>query len=82
MAFVAGIFQVSEFQALVKRKKILEGSPAADPWVIASAAARQGCVVTEESDNPKQIRIPAVCNYFRVRCCSLQKMMSEEGWQY
>jgi hypothetical protein len=82
MACVARIFEVRQFQALIKRKNILEGSPAADPWVIAAAAARQACVVTEESDKPNQIRIPAVCKHFAVRCCTLQGMMSQEGWQY
>jgi hypothetical protein len=82
MAFVARIFEVPRFQSLVKKKKILEGSPAADPWVIAAAAVRQGCVVTEEGENPNQIRIPAVCRHFAVQCCNLQGMMSQEGWQY
>ena len=47
MSFVAQVFQVPEFQTLVRRKQILSGSPAADPFVIAAAHVRGGCVVTE-----------------------------------
>jgi hypothetical protein len=82
MEFVAHIFEVKQFQALIKKRSILEGSPAADPWVIAAAALREACVVTEESDNPNQVRIPAVCRHFGVQCCTLQGMMSQEDWKY
>ena len=47
MSFVAQVFQVPEFQTLVRRKQILSGSPAADPFVIAAAHVRGGCVVSE-----------------------------------
>jgi hypothetical protein len=82
MTFVARMFEVPQFQALVKKRNVLEGLPAADPWVIAAAAVRQGCVVTEEGKNPNLIRIPAVCKHFDVKCCTLQEMMSREEWRY
>ena len=82
MEFVREIFAVSSFQSLVRRKSILEGSPVADPWVIARAAILTGCVVTEEADREDAVRIPAVCRHFDVDCTTLEGMMQREGWQY
>lgn len=82
MAFVAGIFQIVQFQSLVKKKAILEGSPVADPWVIAAAAVRSGCVVTEESERPNSIRIPNVCRHFDIECTNLEGLMLREQWRY
>lgn len=42
MAFVARIFAVPAFQALVKEKGRLKGSPVADPFVITRAAVLGG----------------------------------------
>jgi hypothetical protein len=82
MSFVAQIFAVPSFQALIKRKNILEGSPVADPWVIASAALRGGCVVTEETEKLNSVRIPSVCKHFNIECTTLEGLMGREGWQY
>jgi len=81
-AYVAGIFAVPAFQALVKFKNRLEGSPVADPWVIARAAQLQATVVTEESADPKVTRIPAVCAHFKVPCLNFEGVMAQEGWKY
>ena len=81
-AFVAGIFAVTKFQALVKPKHRLKGSPVADPWVIARAAELKGTVVTEESNDPKAIRIPAVCSHFTIPCTNVEGVMAHEGWKY
>jgi hypothetical protein len=67
---------------LVKKKSILEGSPVADPWIIARAATQRGCVVSEEGDPANAVRIPTVCRHFNVQCVTLEGMMEREGWQY
>jgi hypothetical protein len=82
MVFVRSIFAVPRFQCLVKKKSILEGSPVADPWIIARAATRKACVVSEEGDPANAIRIPTVCRHFNVECLTLEGMMEREGWQY
>lgn len=82
MAFVAEIFKVSEFQALVREKNRLEGSPVADPFVIARAGVESGCVVTEEVERPGAVRIPTVCAHFSVDCVNLEGLMQREGWRY
>jgi hypothetical protein len=82
MTFVAGIFAVPAFQALVKQKSRLKGSPVADPWVIARAANLGGTLVTEESRDPKLVRIPKVCSHFKVPCMNIEGLMAKEGWKY
>jgi hypothetical protein len=39
--FVARIFQVQHFQALIAQKSILTGRPVADPFVVAAAATKR-----------------------------------------
>jgi uncharacterized protein DUF4411 len=82
MAYVARIFAVTRFQALISQKARLEGRPAADPFVIARGAVLKGCVVTEESTNPDAVRIPNVCQHFGIRCTNLEGLMAAEGWTY
>ena len=80
--FVAGIFAVPAFQALVEMKKRLKGAAVADPWVIARAARIGGTLVAEESRDTTKVRIPKVCNHFDVPCISLQGLMAKEGWHF
>ena len=79
---VARIFAEARFQALLKRRDILEGKPVADPWVIARAMRLQGCVVTEESTKQNVLRIPQVCAHFSLSCVNLEEMMNQEGLKY
>lgn len=46
--FVAVILSIQHFQQLIGEKQRLTGHPVADPFVVASAQVRDGCVVTEE----------------------------------
>ena len=80
--FVRGIFVVPKFQALVKQKSRLTGTPVADPWVIARAATLGATLVTEESVKPELIRIPAVCKHFKIPCVNVERLMADEGWKY
>lgn len=80
--FVAEIFSVPHFQQLVNKRNRLRGSPVADPFIIASAYLREGCVVTEEAYKPNAARIPNVCEHFGVRCVSLEQLMEEKGWAF
>ncbi len=82
MDFVAQIFAVPRFLELVRSKQILKGMPVADPFVIAAAKARGGCVVTEETEKPNSARIPNVCSHFGVDCTSLEGFMEREGWSF
>ena len=80
--FVSQIFAVSHFQQLVKTKQTLIGSPVADPFIIASAKIRNGCVVTEEGKKDNSARIPNVCDHFAVACINVEKFMERESMQF
>lgn len=55
------IFAVPHFQGLIGKRAILQGTPAADPFVIAKAWAIGGMVVTEEAHKHNAAKIPNVC---------------------
>ncbi len=80
--FVAKIFAVPHFHALVERKALLRGEPAADPFVIAAAAVRGGCVVTQEHLKPNAAKIPNVCEHFGVAYLDLEGFMHAQGWTF
>ncbi len=82
LRFVATIFQVAHFQALIGQKQSLTGTPVADPFVIACAKIRQGTVVTEERLKPNAAKIPNVCAHFGVPCINLEEFMQAQGWSF
>jgi len=80
------ILAVPEFQGLVNNKQILKGNPAADPFVIAKAWAIGGVVVTTEildtGKSTPRIKIPNVCERFKIRYMHPEQFMKAEGWQF
>lgn len=80
--FVAEIFAVHHFQQMVTERQRLKGSPVADPFVIALAKVRSGCVVTEESKKPHAARIPNVCERFGIPCCNIEGFLEENEWAF
>ncbi len=81
--FVARIFQVQHFQALIAQKSILTGRPVADPFVVAAAATKQeGTVVTQETLKENAAKIPNVCQYFGVQCLDLEEFMAHQDWNF
>lgn len=82
LRFVATIFQVAHFHALIGQKQSLTGTPVADPFVIACAKIRPGTVVTEERFKPNAAKIPNVCAHFGVPCINLEEFMQAQGWSF
>lgn len=80
--FVAKIFAVQHFRQVVTQKQRLKGTPVADPFVVASAAVNNRCVVTEESLKENAAKIPNICRHFQIRFVNLEGFMSQEGWQF
>ncbi|MFY9620527.1 MAG: PIN domain-containing protein [Pyrinomonadaceae bacterium] len=80
--FVARIFQVQHFHALIAQKSILTGRPVADPFVVAAAAVRNGTVVTQEVMKPNAAKIPNVCAHFNLPCMNLEEFMTDQGWNF
>lgn len=91
LQFVATIFQIKHFQALIGVQQRLKGTPVADPFVIACAKIRTGTVVTEEgwlrsgislTPKPNAAKIPNVCAHFKVPCINLEEFMQQQGWAF
>ena len=81
--FVGEIFRVSHFQGLIRKQARLEGSPVADPFVIAKArSVRNGCVVTTEKYRSNASTVPNVCEYFHIPCINLEQFMEKENWKF
>ena len=80
--FVSQIFSVPHFLQLVSEQQRLKGVPVADPFVIASANVRNGCVVTEEVKKPSAARIPNVCEHFSIPCTNLDGFMQANRWTF
>jgi hypothetical protein len=82
LGFVSKIFKVTHFQTLIKKKERLQGSPVADPFVIAKAKALEGCVVTQEKLKNNAAKIPNVCEHFNIPCIDLEGFMEKENWKF
>ena len=82
LRFVAQIFQIAHFQALIGEKQRLMGTPVADPFIIACAKIKNGTVVTEERLKPHAEKIPNVCQHFKVPCIDLETFMQTQGWSF
>ena len=82
MEFVAEIFSVAHFQALIKRKEMLEGRPVADPFLVAKAKVENATVVTQEGLRENAAKIPNVCEHFSVQYTNLEGFMEREDWQF
>ncbi len=82
LRFVNQIFSIKHFQGLIERKNILEGAPAADPFVIARAKVIRGIVVTQEQLKEHAAKIPNVCAYFGIDYTDLEGFMEREKWEF
>ncbi len=80
--FVAEIFKVPHFRALVGGTQQLKGQPVADPFLIACAKVREGTVVTEEGRKPNAAKIPNVCEHFKVACTNVEGFLAASGWRF
>ena len=80
--FIPEIFSIRNFKDLVIQKARLQGKPVADPFIIACAKIKDGCVITEEALKPNAPKIPTVCQHFSIDCTNVQGLMEREGWQF
>ena len=82
LKFVAEIFQVRHFQAMIRKQERLKGKPVADPFVIARAKIYGACVVTQEKNTENAAKIPNVCEHFEIPCINLEGFMEKENWRF
>ena len=80
--FVAEIFKNTHFQAMLRKKELLQGKPVADPFIIAKAKISKACVVTQEKFTKNAARIPNVCAHFSISCLNLEGFMEKENWTF
>lgn len=82
LAFVAKIYSIPHFQKNLDKKKLLQGGYFADPFIIAKARLKKAVVVTEESRPKNGVRIPNICNHFKIECENLQGFLVRENWKF
>jgi hypothetical protein len=78
--------QTATSWVLTSHPKLLgtgKGRNGADPFVIGLALARNGVVVTEETQGSlTRPKIPTVCEAVNVRCLTLVEFITEQGWTF
>jgi hypothetical protein len=82
LEFLNIIFSVRHFQSLIGQKQILQGTPVADPFVIAKGKIEGRVVVTQESLKKNAAKIPNVCDHFNIPYMNLEGFMEKEGWEF
>ncbi len=82
LLFVAEIFKINHFKALISQKNLLTGKPVADPFVIAAGKANDAWVVTQETRKDNAAKIPNICDHFGIKHTNLEGFMEKEGWSF
>lgn len=82
MKSIREILAFPSFQRMIGKRPMLEGTPAADPWIVAKARVLGACVITEEKAEPGSAKIPNVCEYFGVECLNLEGLLRREQWKF
>jgi len=73
---------MAKHKELIKSSNYSNGSPVADPFVIAKAKIYNLIVVTQETYRENAHKIPNICKDLNVQCVSLEKFMLIEGWEF
>lgn len=81
-AFVAKIYSVAHFQANIEKQKLIRGGRNADAFIVARAYAIGGTVVTMERLKPNAVKIPNICDHFKIPFLDLEGFMEKEGWVF
>ena len=68
--------------ANIEKQKLIKGGRNADAFIIARAHAIGGTVVTMERFKPNAVKIPNICEHFKVPYLDLEGFMEAEGWEF
>lgn len=82
LLIVSQILAVPHFQTVISNKALLKGTPVADPFIVASAAAKDATVITEESHRPNAAKITNICDHLAVPWHNLEWLMERQGWEF
>lgn len=80
--FVVELMLREQYRNLIKHRNIRKGSPAADPFIIASAYRHNATVVTQEQLVEGGARIPTACQEYDIPCIDLNGFFQAEQLQY
>ena len=81
-SFVGQIYSVAHFQANIEKQKLFKGGRNADAFIVARAYATGGKVVTMERLKPNAVKIPNICEHFKIPYLDLEGFMESEGWEF
>lgn len=81
-AFVGAIYSVAHFQANIEKQKLIKGGRNADAFLVARAFAIGGAVVTMERIKSNAVKIPNICEHFKIPYLNLEGFMENEGWVF
>lgn len=81
-AFVGRIYSVPHFQANIEKQKLYKGGRNADAFIVARAFATGGVVVTMERLKPHAVKVPNICEHFKIPYVDLEGFMEAEGWEF
>lgn len=76
--FITEIYSVRHFQQNLAKKKLIQGGPFADPFIIAKARINEAKVVTLEEIKPNAAKIPNICRHFSIACINLEEFLTEQ----
>ncbi|MCX6233788.1 MAG: DUF4411 family protein [Bacteroidetes bacterium] len=78
--WTAGKIIMKEHPELLKEEKQVKYIPEADPFLIATAMVNNLIIITEENKTSHN-RIPAVSEFYGVRCINLLEFFEERGYK-
>ena len=67
---------------ILSRPFALYGGRNADAFIVARAYAIGGTVVTMERLKPNAVRVPNICQHFKIPFLDLEGFMESEGWEF
>ena len=78
-AFVGKIYSVAHFQANIEKQKLYKGGRNADAFIVARAHVTG---VTMERLKPNAVKVPNICEHFKIPYLDLEGFMEKEGWVF
>lgn len=73
---------LKKYPKLIKDSSVMNGYPEADPFVIALAKNYNRCLITTEKLKPHALKIPNVCQEFKVETLDLYDFLRREEWKF
>lgn len=66
----------------IEKQKLYKGGRNADAFIVARAYATGGTVVTMERFKPNAVKVPNICEHFKIPYLDVEGFMEKEGWVF